>query len=86
MSELRDTYVRRGFVAPEFRLTSAELETLRSACDALLIERDWYQLGRWGLDGAGRCNACGEPVAGHFEGPPGQFGSRRIPVRLDLGK
>jgi pyruvate formate lyase activating enzyme len=60
--------------------------TYCSACDALLIERDWYQLGRWGLDGAGRCSACSEPLAGHLEGPPGQFGSRRIPVRLDLGK
>ncbi len=60
--------------------------TYCSSCEVLLIERDWYQLGRWGLDGAGRCNACGETLAGRFEGPPGQFGSRRIPVRLDLGR
>jgi len=45
-------------------------------CSALLIERDWYQLGRWRLDERGRCAACGEPCAGVFRrgarplGPP----------------
>ena len=28
-------------------------------CGALLIGRDWYELTRWGLDGQGRCRACG---------------------------
>jgi pyruvate formate lyase activating enzyme len=49
-------------------------------CGALLIGRDWYQLGTWGLDAAGRCAACGTPCAGLFEARPGSWGSRRLPV------
>ncbi|MEZ5599022.1 MAG: AmmeMemoRadiSam system radical SAM enzyme [Pseudomonadales bacterium] len=51
-------------------------------CGELLIERDWFKLGRWYLDGRGACRACGTPLPGHFEAAPGQFGPRRIPVRL----
>ena len=51
-------------------------------CGALLIERDWYTIGAWGLDDAGRCRACGAPCAGRFDGPPGRWGARRLPVRL----
>jgi pyruvate formate lyase activating enzyme len=51
-------------------------------CGALLIERDWYRLGHWGLDAQGRCGACGTPCAGVFEGRPGTWGSRRLPVEI----
>ncbi len=51
-------------------------------CGELLIERDWYRLGRWELDSQGRCAACGARLAGHFDARPGHFGSRRVPVRL----
>jgi pyruvate formate lyase activating enzyme len=51
-------------------------------CGACLIERDWYVLGRWGLDGEGRCRDCGTPLAGVFESRPGTWGSKRLPVRL----
>jgi pyruvate formate lyase activating enzyme len=51
-------------------------------CDALLIERDGYRLGRWGLDECGRCAACGEPCAGVFDGGPGCWGAHRLPVRV----
>jgi pyruvate formate lyase activating enzyme len=51
------------------------------ACGALLIERDWYELGGWSLD-AGHCASCGELCAGVFEARPGTWGSRRLPVRL----
>jgi pyruvate formate lyase activating enzyme len=54
-------------------------------CGALLIERDWYELGRWGLDDAGRCRSCGTPCAGVFDGAPGGWGARRLPVRLAAG-
>ena len=50
-------------------------------CHALVIERDWYELGRWNLDG-NRCAACGHPIAGHFDRAPGHWGARRMPVRL----
>jgi pyruvate formate lyase activating enzyme len=52
------------------------------ACGHLLIERDWYQLGRWGLTADGCCEQCGTPCAGVFEAEPGGFGARRAPIRL----
>lgn len=51
-------------------------------CGHLLIERDWYELGTWGLDAHGRCAACGTPCAGVFEARPGDWGSRRQPVAM----
>jgi pyruvate formate lyase activating enzyme len=51
------------------------------ACGALLIERDWYQLGAYNLDG-NHCRACGSEIAGRFERQPGTWGARRQPVRL----
>jgi pyruvate formate lyase activating enzyme len=51
-------------------------------CGVLLIERDWYRLGRWHLDGQGCCRDCGMPLAGVFEAEPGDFGPQRIPVRM----
>jgi pyruvate formate lyase activating enzyme len=52
------------------------------ACGERVIGRDWYTLGRWRLDGAGACRSCGTPVAGVFDGPPGTWGSKRLPVRI----
>ena len=51
-------------------------------CGALLIERDWYRLGHWGLDAHGACGNCGSPIAGVFEPRPGTWGPKRRPVRL----
>src|SRR6516164_9843448 len=51
-------------------------------CGTLLIERDWYRLGTWRLTGDGRCVTCGTPLAGVFDGAPGTWGPRRLPVRL----
>ena len=51
-------------------------------CGALLIERDWYELGRWQLTDDGRCRTCGHQVPGRFEGPPQGWGRRRVAVRL----
>ena len=52
-------------------------------CGALLIERDGYVLGRWGLTQDGRCRACSESVPGAFETNPGAWGARRQPIRID---
>jgi pyruvate formate lyase activating enzyme len=52
-------------------------------CGELLIERDWYQLGRWGLDQQGGCGACGTPVAGHFFARPDQLAARPVRVRFN---
>jgi len=49
-------------------------------CGHLLIERDWYELGSWGLDSNGCCEACGNSAPGLFEEKPGQWGAQRMPV------
>ncbi len=51
-------------------------------CGELLIERDWYRLGRWGLGEHGQCAKCGTPVPGRFEPRAGTWGRQRLPVRL----
>jgi pyruvate formate lyase activating enzyme len=51
-------------------------------CDALVIERDWYALGRYGLSDDGRCTACGTRIAGVFAGGAGDWGPRRRRVTL----
>lgn len=51
-------------------------------CGGLLIERDWYDLGKWNLDVQGKCKSCGTSCAGVFDESPGDWGRRRQPVRL----
>ena len=51
-------------------------------CGELVMERDWYRLGRWAVDGDGRCRRCGFQIPGRFDGPPGSWGPRRQPVLL----
>jgi pyruvate formate lyase activating enzyme len=51
-------------------------------CGTKLIGRDWYVLSDWRLTAEGQCITCGTPCAGRFAGPPGTWGSRRVPVRL----
>ena len=55
--------------------------TYCARCHSLLIERDWYNLGTWNLDG-NRCRQCGHALAGVFERRPGSFGAKRQPVRI----
>jgi pyruvate formate lyase activating enzyme len=52
------------------------------SCGTLLIERDWYVISGWHLSADGRCQFCGTPCAGVFEGAPGDWGAKRQPVRL----
>jgi len=51
-------------------------------CGTRVIERDWYRLGGWHLTGDGRCRTCDTALPGVFDGPPGEWGARRRPVRL----
>jgi len=53
-------------------------------CGARVIGRDWYEMTEWRLDERGHCLACGALCAGVFAGPPGDWGARRVPVRLEL--
>jgi pyruvate formate lyase activating enzyme len=51
-------------------------------CGARVIERDWYELGEWRLDPYGACLSCGTRIAGVFSAAPGEWGAKRLPVRL----
>lgn len=55
-------------------------------CGELLIERDWYELGHWGLDEQGSCLNCGYHLPGVIDGPPGSWGARRLPVQIAPGR
>jgi pyruvate formate lyase activating enzyme len=54
-------------------------------CGALLVGRDGYELGTWAIEvrqGRAACRSCGASIAGVFEPAPGEWGSRRRPLRL----
>jgi len=51
-------------------------------CGKLLIGRDWYRLTAWNLDADGCCPSCSTHCAGRFESTPGDWGPRRMPVRI----
>jgi len=53
-----------------------------TGCGETVIARDWYELRGYRLDDAGHCLACGQRCVGVFDGPPGNWGARRMPVRL----
>ncbi len=61
----------------------ADGDTTRcSCCDTPLIVRDWYQIERYDLDPEGKCPRCGAGLPGRFDQSSGDFGRRRLPVRL----
>ena len=51
-------------------------------CGNLLIGRNWYMLSDWNLTADGKCNRCGTPCAGVFGAQAGNWGARRLPVKL----
>ena len=51
-------------------------------CKELIIKRDWYNILAYNLSDDGKCKKCGTPCAGVFDGPPGNWGSKRQPVYL----
>jgi pyruvate formate lyase activating enzyme len=56
--------------------------TICPGCGEVVIGRDWYRLTRWKLTGDGCCTTCGTKCPGCFDGPPGDWGAQRRPVRL----
>jgi pyruvate formate lyase activating enzyme len=56
--------------------------TLCHECGQVVIARDWYILRDWHLTDDGCCTKCGTPCAGVFNGPPGDWGQKRLPVRI----
>lgn len=51
-------------------------------CGKKLIGRDWYELSDWNLTNDGHCKFCDTPCAGVFDGPAGDWGSKRAPIHI----
>ena len=51
-------------------------------CGTPVVVRDWYELRSYRLTDRGACAECGTQLPGVFDGPAGDWGSRRLPVRL----
>ena len=69
-------YVYAGNIhAPEHQTTYCP------GCGKTVIERTGYTIDRYNLRG-NACAACGAEIPGHFDPRPGNWGSRRQPVRI----
>ncbi len=55
--------------------------TYCGSCHRLLIERNWYELGAYHLNGS-YCEYCAAKIPGHFADRPGDWGRRREPVDI----
>ena len=51
-------------------------------CNKRVIGRITYTLTDWELDRNGACRHCGTPIPGRFDPVPGDWGTRRQPIRL----
>ncbi len=51
-------------------------------CGTKVIGRDWYVMTQWQLTADGRCGQCDTPLPGVFEARPGDWGAKRVPIRL----
>ncbi|MGA8054932.1 MAG: AmmeMemoRadiSam system radical SAM enzyme [Burkholderiales bacterium] len=56
--------------------------TFCPGCATAIIVRDWHRILDYRLGDDGRCEGCGQAIAGRFEHFAGAFGQRRIPIRL----
>ena len=50
-------------------------------CKNLVVERNWYALGVYALNG-NQCRHCGETISGKFDERPGNWGRKRQPVDM----
>jgi pyruvate formate lyase activating enzyme len=57
--------------------------TFCAGCGARLIARMGYDIASWAMTDQGACRACGTPCAGVFDGKPGTWGNRRLPIAID---
>ncbi len=51
-------------------------------CAQPLVVRDWHRILAYELTADGCCRHCNAPVPGRFDAAAGQWGARRVPVRL----
>jgi AmmeMemoRadiSam system radical SAM enzyme len=54
-------------------------------CGQCLIQRDWYELGKY-LIKDGRCSKCSHEIAGVFDNKKGSWGRKRVPVIFEKGQ
>jgi pyruvate formate lyase activating enzyme len=59
---------------------SAGGTTTCPGCGDPVVVRDWYDLRQYALTDDGRCRGCGFALPGHYDGPPGSWGRRRLPL------
>jgi AmmeMemoRadiSam system radical SAM enzyme/AmmeMemoRadiSam system protein B/AmmeMemoRadiSam system protein A len=69
-------YVYTGNVSDRRRQT-----TYCPDCGGMLIERDGYHLGEYALE-QDHCGHCGKHIAGRFDAAPGNWGTKRQPIRI----
>ncbi len=53
-----------------------------AGCGDRVIGRDWHALSEWKLDDFGACVTCGTRFPGVIDGPPGDWGRKRRPLRM----
>ncbi|WP_100447625.1 AmmeMemoRadiSam system radical SAM enzyme [Glycomyces xiaoerkulensis] len=51
-------------------------------CGEPLVVRDWYRIDQYELSDSGHCTFCGARIPGVYEGPAGDWGPKRQPIRL----
>jgi len=51
-------------------------------CGKCIIERDWYNIFNYNLTDTGNCRFCDQTCPGVFEGPAGNWGAKRVPIKL----
>ena len=51
-------------------------------CGELLIERDWFELGKFNIKD-GKCKKCKAQIPGVFENKKGSWGARRVPISFN---
>ena len=57
--------------------------TYCAGCGGRLIGRAGYEVTAWALTESGACKSCGAQCAGRFDGRPGTWGNRRLPVEIE---
>ena len=58
--------------------------TFCPGCAKAVIVRDWHEILDYALTPEGRCRHCETQLPGRFEAFDGQWGRRRVPVRVSL--
>jgi pyruvate formate lyase activating enzyme len=58
--------------------------TFCPGCRKPVIVRDWYEILSHALTPDGRCKHCASQLPGRYENFAGQWGRRRVPVRVNV--